>query len=753
MHSFLKHLPEIVDVYQESVKIHKPFDKIAQFFADDKGSVLLFSGSDNKCSRYHILAIKPWLEILSFKGITTLKCSLFQKDNQKHSSFSKKKPFLIINTLIKKIKNKSFDFPVNAGLFGYFAYDLKKQIEKLPITCMDTGLPDLCLYAPCIIFIHDKKTGKSRLCIPIFNNEKLKISAKDYIKRTKDYFFNKLKKENSTKGFAIDDNGFRSSVSKLEYKTCVNKILDYLKAGDIYQANFAQRFEIGFSGSAYSLFLNLLKKNPASFFSFINAGDHKIVSTSPERFVKQEGRFIETKPIKGTIRRGENKKKDKRNKLSLLNSAKDSAELAMIVDLMRNDLSKVSTKVVVKEHKALEAYENVFHLVSTVQGKLRKNKTSIDLLKAVFPGGSITGCPKIRAMEVIDELEPVKRHVYTGAIGYISFHNTMDLSIAIRTAIVVQNKIFFSAGGGIVADSKPKKEYLETIYKVKTFMETLSLAAKKKTKKIKAWVNGKIIDQDKAKISALSSGFQYGTSVFETIKAEKSTIFRLKYHVKRLEKSWKNLFGDEFLNITWKDVIKLLIKENDFCDKSISIKIIVAYNNFDSENKVFAAIFVKEYEHRLQKIKKQGFDLVAYPYTRSSFLADHKTTNYLFYDQARKFALKNNSDEAIILNSDLTISETNTCNIFAIKGGEIILPYSKHVLPGISLRSILKILKHRGYKIIKKKIGKKEFCLYPNIIVSNSLIGAVKVLSIDKQKIKHDVDFCSMINKHLFKIQ
>ncbi|MCK5695899.1 MAG: aminodeoxychorismate synthase component I, partial [Desulfobacula sp.] len=629
------------------------------------------------------------------------------------------------------------------------------RIEKLPRTCMDTFLPDLCLYAPSIVLVQDKETDITRLCIPVLSDDAALKQTDETVQNIKRFFFDRIKKNVKRKSFSIDNSGFKSSLSKPEYITSVNKIIDYLRAGDIYQANLSQRFEAGFSGDSYSLFLDLFERNPASFFSYIHANDHTIVSTSPERFIKQDGRYVETRPIKGTIARGNTPEQDRENGVKLTRSKKDDAELTMIVDLMRNDLSRATKhgSVIVKEHKRLESYENVFHLVSIVEGELEDDKTSVDLLKATFPGGSITGCPKIRSMEIIDELEPVKRHVYTGSIGYISFHDTMDLSIAIRTATISNHRVFFSVGGGIVYDSDPEKEYQETLDKGKTLMESLSNASKKDSAdRVKAWVDGKIIDQDQARVSATSMGFQYGAGLFETIRVEKSIIFRLEDHVSRLNRAWENLFFDTPPDITWKDVIQLLIRENKFQDKLLAIKLLVSKDEQECGKKVFLAAFADTYTHRLEMLDKKGLDLVTYPYPRQSPIADYKTLNYLYSDQAGRFAKAHDADEAIILNPDLTISETNTASILAIKNKTVIIPESDHVLDGVTLKSVLTILSEKGYDIQKKMIPKETFYSFPNIILTNALIGAVKVLTIDGKRIEQDKGICTMINEQLFKM-
>jgi len=746
---WLKKLPVIKEVYQETIELDRPFEQVAGSFANDAGTVLLLSGSNLDCSRYHILAVKPWLEAISRQNKVTLK---FQGETIRLH----KGPFIVIQALLDhfKLDANCFNLPIQAGLLGYFSYDLKDVIETLPRTCMDTGLPDLCLYAPSILLIQDKKTGKTRLCIIELTHDTIFKKTDEKIGDIKRFFFERIKEPTIRKPFFIDRSGFKSSLTKPEYISSVKKIIDYLRAGDIYQANFSQRFESGFSGDAFSLFIDLFERNPASFFSYINAGDHKIVSTSPERFIIQKGRHVETRPIKGTIVRGRTQKEDRENGLRLTQSFKDDAELTMIVDLMRNDFSKVTThgSVVVKEHKRLEPYENVFHLVSIVEGRLERGKTSVDILKATFPGGSITGCPKIRSMEVIDELEPIKRHVYTGSIGYISFHETMDLSIAIRTATIAEGRVFFSVGGGIVYDSDPEKEYQETLDKGKTLIESLSGNLKKEVGKTpKAWVNGRFVDFDQVMVSATSSGFQYGAGLFETLCAEKEFIFRLKDHVARLQDAWEKLFCQTLPDITWEDVIRSLIRENDFQDKTVAIKILVSRDEHYGAGKLFLAAFVRQYTHRLKVLRKKGLDLVTYPHPRQTPLADHKTLNYLYYERAGKFAQKNACDEAIILNPDHTVSETNTAGIFAVKDKTMIVPESEHVLDSVTLKSVLRDMVDKGYDICRKPIPIESFCSYPNIMVTNALMGAVKVLTVDQKKIVHKKGICSMINKNLFK--
>jgi len=255
---------------------------------------------------------------------------------------------------------------------------------------------------------------------------------------------------------------------------------EYICAGDIFQVNLSQRFETDLNIHPYELYQRLRKINPAPFASYLNFDEVSVVGASPERFLKVQGDWVETRPIKGTRPRGKSAAEDKALADELLSSIKDRAENIMIVDLERNDIGRVCRYGTVKvtELAILETYPTVFHLTSTVRGRLRQAENRVDLLKASFPGGSITGAPKVRAMEIIDELEPTRRSVYTGAIGYLSFSGEMDLNIVIRTFLVKRGKAYFQVGGGIVYDSEPEAEYEETLDKARALIQALDLSSK-----------------------------------------------------------------------------------------------------------------------------------------------------------------------------------------------------------------------------------------------------------------------------------
>ncbi|THB74385.1 MAG: aminodeoxychorismate synthase component I [Desulfobacteraceae bacterium] len=743
MNGFIDGLPCLNFIHKEDLPKGRSFEEIARQFAADTGTVVLMSGTDLDCARYNILAIDPWLVVQGRNNRFEVSCF-------GHTHEFDTDPFSLIDRIISryaldaKVQLSQWG-PVCAGLFGYFSYDLKDDIEVLPQTCMDSGLPDICLYAPSMIIIQDRHRDHHPLSlfIPILGRpDEPSQDRNAYIESKLEWLRQKLSEPvhgddgiNDPGTYAIDREGFSSSFTKPQYLEAVRRIIAYLKAGDIYQANLSQQFRSGFKGDPFTLFVNLFKQNPAPFFAYVHAGSHTIVSTSPERFIKREGNYIETRPIKGTLARGRDASEDQERAKILSASVKDDAELTMIVDLMRNDLSRVTRhdSVIVREHKRLEPYDNVFHLVSVVEGELRSGTTPMDIIKATFPGGSITGCPKIRSMEIIDELEPVRRHVYTGSIGYISFHDTLDLSIAIRTATVFNQSICFSVGGGIVYDSDPEKEYQETLDKGKTIMDTLTGAheAVHPTPRSKVWLNGKICPDHDALIPIGSTGFQYGAGIFETIRVENGRPVRLDHHITRMTRSWETLFDNILPKMSWDTIIDQLLRENHLASNSCMVKLMVFEDKALNPSGISMAAMTRPYVHRLEMLEKEGLDLWSCPRQRISHLADHKSMNYLFYYLAGQSARENGRDEAIIFNPDGSVSETNTCSVMVVSGKRVQTPESEHVLPGVTQSETLSILETMGYEITRSRLSLEDLLGASCVLLTNSLMGAVPVLSID----------------------
>lgn len=427
--------------------------------------------------RFSILGCGPFLVFKCKSGHISLEWQDGRAENFNAN------PFLALKEIFKRypVPGGDYELPFTCGAVGYFSYDLKNFVEDLTDNASDDlNIPDciLAFYDRAVICDNlDKKTYISSSGLPETDSDKNSRRRRERLEELKEKIFSAASGQNS-RFIDSSDARLESNFTKASYMEAIEKAKDYIRKGDIYQVNLSQRFETELNMEPFRLYTRLRAVNPAPFSSFLDFGDVVIASSSPERFLLKKGRYIETRPIKGTRPRGNDGASDLLLERELLASPKDRAEHIMILDLERNDLGRICEygSVLPAESMILEKYANVFHLVSTVAGTLRKDIDPIDCLLAAFPGGSITGAPKIRSMEIIDELEPVKRSIYTGAIGYISFDGNMDTSIAIRTFVIKGGKAYFQVGGGIVADSDPGKEYEETLHKAKGLMEALGIS-------------------------------------------------------------------------------------------------------------------------------------------------------------------------------------------------------------------------------------------------------------------------------------
>ncbi|MFZ3044547.1 MAG: aminodeoxychorismate synthase component I [Desulfatirhabdiaceae bacterium] len=731
----------------DPVDMTENFMALTSRFADLPGTVALVSGGDMDCAQYHILGVYPWLCLAGRKNELNLRV----KENRYVFSAD---PFDALRDILNRLKfvtnqlTAISSLPFVAGLLGYLAYDLKDCIEKLPRTSVDDlNLPHICLYSHRYIFVEDKQAKKRWLCMPEFAEDN-RIDVEDTWNRLQHKLAGPVPE---IEPFSGDVAGFLSSFTQPVYEEAIQTIRDYIAAGDVYQVNMSQRFMMRFEGDAFGLFEALYKKNPAPFFAFIHAGDHQVVSTSPERFVLRSQNRVETRPIKGTRPRGNNQKEDNRLRAELESSPKDDAELSMIVDLLRNDIGKVcqANSVHVTAHKRVEAYQNVYHLVSDIQGILEPGMDSVDLIRATFPGGSITGCPKIRAMEVIDELEPIRRHIYTGSIGYISFHDTMDLSIAIRTATIFRGKILFSVGGGIVYDSKPADEYAETLHKGRTLMDVFTgqPAITAQTPPI-VWLNGQLIPEALARVSITDLGVQYGYGLFETIRVTNGHPEFLAEHMVRFHAAWRHMFDNTPPDVTWNTVISQVIEKNQLGETVAAVKILaIRRNSVLSDAGYDLAVLARPYRHRLDQVQSAGLRLAVYPFPRQTPLADHKTCNYLYYHLAGAWAKSKGFDEALILNPDKTVSECATANLIVICGKEALLPESVHVLAGIMEKAVLRRLICLGYRERRQALTVRDIISADQVILTNSMMGPVSAISLDDNALSMDIPFTDQLRK------
>jgi para-aminobenzoate synthetase component I len=390
-------------------------------------------------------------------------------------------PFDVLGELLARYRLDTGDsgIPFTGGAVGYLSYDLGRQIEELPIKAVDDlQLPEsyLCFYDALIAFDHQEhRTCLISTGLPEVDETKRRERAHARLNELRNRVI-QAPPLTAEKPSPPQKLTLKSNFSHEGYLKAVATAREYICAGDIFEVNLSQRMETKIDAPPLELYRRLRQINPAPFASYLGFEGVTIVGSSPERFMEKTGDKVETRPIKGTLRRGKTPEQDRALGETLLASKKDRAENIMIVDLERNDIGRVCRfgSVKVTELCILEKWPTVFHLTSTVVGQLMEGKSVIDLLKASFPGGSITGAPKVRAMEIIDELEPTRRSVYCGSLGYIGFNGDMDLNIVIRTMIIKGDTAFFQVGGAVVYDSEPEAEYIETLDKGKALIMALT---------------------------------------------------------------------------------------------------------------------------------------------------------------------------------------------------------------------------------------------------------------------------------------
>ncbi len=431
------------------------------------------------------------------KGKIKGRYTIFGKNPDKIWEFRNKDSYLIQNDKKIKLKDKpenliekiieEFKFETPKSLpklcsliSGYFSYDSIRYIEKIPNNCKDDlNIPDVRLLRPRTLIIHDNLKKEIFFIINIYKDEKIRDYKKKYDEIRSDLF--RLLIQSSIKNIdnrtQLKSNNIKvkSNTSKNKFLQMVNKAKKYIKLGDIFQVVLSQRFEAKLTKKPIDIYKKLRVTNPSPFMFFFNFSDFQIIGASPEILVRLRDNKITVRPIAGTRPRGKTLREDRFYEKDLLNDKKELSEHLMLLDLGRNDAGKVSKidTVKVTESFIIERYSHVMHIVSNVIGEYNKKFSKFKSLLAGFPAGTVSGAPKIRAMEIIDELETTKRKVYAGGIGYFSANGEFDTCIALRTAVAKKDKFYVQAGAGIVADSKPLKEYEETVNKAKALINAL----------------------------------------------------------------------------------------------------------------------------------------------------------------------------------------------------------------------------------------------------------------------------------------
>jgi para-aminobenzoate synthetase component I len=433
---------------------------------------------DSSQARYSFLVARPFLTFRSFGS----RCEVTQS-SEPQTQFGN--PWHLLDSLMARyelLEELDLPFPLG-GCFGYWGYDLKNFVEpKLPRRAVnDLELPDCHVGFYDSVMAFDHQLDKTWIISTGLDADGSRSEAR----AAERLRFWSAKLQPAGEPLPIHDSRFTlhasdvvSNLSGADFLAGVKRAQAYIRAGDIYQVNLSQRLSVRMPFSGWKLFEKLNAVSPAPFSAYLDCDDFQIASSSPEQFLRLSGPHIRTRPIKGTRPRSADAIRDAQLSCELQTSAKERSELVMITDLLRNDLGRVCEygSVQVPELARLEKFAQVQHLVSTVEGRLRADVTHFAAFASCFPGGSITGAPKIRAMEIIDELEPISRGPYTGALGYLGFNRESQLSIIIRSAICKEGRAHFSVGAGIVADSNPEAEYQETLAKAEGFLAALKLS-------------------------------------------------------------------------------------------------------------------------------------------------------------------------------------------------------------------------------------------------------------------------------------
>lgn len=470
---------KVITIYKEIKEIRERNPELIYNRLRSNNSYLLESvEGSKKMARYSFIGFNPAVKLRVKEG--KIKFEVFDP-NLKNLKLKDSDPLEIMKSLFSQFEfnKKPLLTRFVGGFVGYFSYDLVRYFYNLPKkTKDDLNEPDceFILTKNNLIFDHKEKRTYLLSHQFLLPGEKIdrEIIHKDWEK------ISKTLSSFSQPSYLIKKEGkrekkFFSNISKREFEKKVKKAKEYILAGDILQVVLSRRIETEFKGDKFKIYHHLKKINPSPYMYYLDFGQRKIVGSSPEMLVRVEKRKVETYPIAGTRPRGRNFNEDKRLEKELLEDEKEKAEHIMLVDLARNDLGKVAQfgSIKVKRLMAIEKYSHVQHLVSEVSGKLKDEEDEFSVLKSIFPAGTVSGAPKVRAMEIIDELELRKRGIYAGAIGYFSFNRNIDMAITIRTIIFEKDKAFLQAGAGIVADSKPDREYQEIMNKVQVLLKAL----------------------------------------------------------------------------------------------------------------------------------------------------------------------------------------------------------------------------------------------------------------------------------------
>jgi len=469
-----------VDFYFKDISPLQVYSRVGGSYS----YILESAAGGEKMARYSILGFNPLAHILIKDGDVKVKSwsKELELEIPKH-----KNPLKIVEGVVNQlsIKNLSSRPRFNGGWVGYLSYDVVPYLHPLSLKAKNIlKQPDAEFLLTQNNIIFDHLARRLYLLGLVFGSEQIEkmqsylLKLQQEIKEKCGYVNGDENEGKLSSNFSSPSSPLKSNLTKEQFKTCVKKAKEYIKNGDILQVVLSQRFEVPFGGKPIDIYRILRAMNPSPYMYFLDFGKRHVIGASPEMLVRVEGNQVWTYPIAGTRPRGKTQEEDERLAEELLEDEKECAEHLMLVDLGRNDIGKVARygSVEVSKFMQIEKYSHVQHMVSEVRGELKEGVNCFDALAAIFPAGTVTGAPKVRAMEIIDELESERRGIYAGCVGYFGFNGNMDSAITIRTVIVERNKAYVQAGAGIVADSIPEKEYEECLNKARALLNSVEKA-------------------------------------------------------------------------------------------------------------------------------------------------------------------------------------------------------------------------------------------------------------------------------------
>ena len=616
--------------------------------------------------------------------------------------------------------------PFAGGAVGYLSYELCSAFEAIPQRCIDDlALPRILLGFHDGVIAHAHASGRTfAVANPVHER-----SAGEILDALEAAVVEALQRPMPPEPVPGAVSEPVSNLTKAEYLERVRRVREYIAAGDVYQINLTQRFAAAFDGDPYALYRRLRAGSPAPFAAYLNGGDFQVLSSSPERFLRVSDREVETSPIKGTRRRGASPGEDRRLQEELLASEKDRAELLMIVDLERNDLGRVCEPgtVRVEELNRLETHPTVHHLVATVRGRLRPECDVLDAVRAAFPGGSITGAPKIRAMQIIDELETCRRSVYTGAIGYLGFDGRCDLNIAIRTMLCREGRAYYHVGGGIVWDSDPEAEFRETLDKGRAMRAALVGQPNTAKSPFQRYsIRGdELLESAELRVSPLGDGFMYAHGLFETLRSLDGRPVFLDRHFRRLQEAARTLGLELPTSLDeWRERLARLAHANQLGDGSFKI---VRFRDVGGVGE-FAVSRATGYTPEQYE---RGFRLRTAGTPRSGAMHAMKSLAYLENLFAKRAAQAEGFDEVVFADPTGNLLEGAGSNLFAVLGGRVFTPPATNLLPGVARSVVLELC---GATAEARSLTLELVAAAEELFVTNAIMGVMPVSELDGRR-------------------